>query len=101
MKSKEKQNNIVIINNLPSNMVKEAIIVLRREYNFENTYNKKFKENIVKEAENVIIDFIKDSEREKEKKETIKIKRKYKISKGINYFTISCLLLLIFLTNIS
>ena len=34
MQSKEKQNNILVINKFPSNLVKEAIIVLKKEYHF-------------------------------------------------------------------
>lgn len=83
MKSKEKVNNIIILNKLPSNMVKEAIIVLRREYNFENIKNKNIKENIVREAEDVILDFIKESEKEKDKKHFLKLKQKYKACKCI------------------
>lgn len=94
MQSKEKQNNIVIIDKLPSNMVKEAIIVLRREYNFEAISNKRLKENIIKEAEDVILNFVKESEKEKEKKEIMKIKRRYKVSKIINYLMILCLIIL-------
>ena len=95
MKSKEKFNNIVVLNKLPSNMVKEAIIVLRREYNFENIQNKQMKENIVKEAEDVLLNYIKNNKKEKNKKEIQKIKQKYKIGKLINIFLILVIIVLV------
>lgn len=86
MESKEKLNNIVLLNKLPSNIIKEAIIVLKREYNFENLENKNLKENIIKEAEDVINDFIKEQEKRKNEKEIRRIQRRYKISKFLNIF---------------
>lgn len=85
MQSKEKQKSIVVLDKLPSNMIKEAIIVMQKEYDFENICNKKMKENIVKEAEEVILELIKKAEYEKEKKKVEFLIKKYKISKIINY----------------
>ena len=85
MQSKEKQNNILVINKFPSNLVKEAIIVLKKEYDFENVYNKKMKENVVKEAEDTILEFIKNSEYEKETGRLYRLRKKYILSKLINF----------------
>lgn len=83
MKSTEKVNNVIVLNKLPSNIIKEAIIVLRREYNFETIKNKNMKENIIREAEDVILDFIKESENEKDRKKILKLQKKYQICKYI------------------
>ena len=85
MQSKEKQNNILVINKFPSNLVKEAIIVLKKEYDFENIYNKKMKENVVKEAEDTILEFIKKSEYEKEKGRLSRLEKKYLLSELMNF----------------
>ncbi len=88
MKSKEKLNNIVILNKLPSNLVKEAIIVLNREYNFENNESDNLKENIIEEAEDVISDFIKQQNKKDGQQEITNIQKRYKRSKYLNMFLI-------------
>ena len=105
MVSKEKQNSILILDKLPSNIVKEAIIILSKEFDFEYDYNKAIKENVINEAEEVILDFIKKIEYEREKKSVGLLKKKYKISKLIILFllfiTIILLFSLIFLWSIN
>ena len=83
MISKEKQNSILILDKLPSNIVKEAIIILSKEFDFEYDYNKPIKENVINEAEEVILDFIKKIEYEREKKSVGLLKKKYKTSHNI------------------
>ena len=86
MKNKEKLSNIVVINNFPSNMIKEAIIIFKKENNFELLENEKIKNNIIEEAEDTIIDYIKKSEYREYKV----LKNKYKVLK---YFSIFILIL--------
>lgn len=53
MVSKEKQNSVLILDKLPSNIVKEAIIILSKEFDFEYDYNKSIKENVINEGRSV------------------------------------------------
>jgi len=90
VKNKEKLSNIVVINNFPSNMIKEAIIIFKKENNFELLENEKIKNNIIEEAEDTIIDYIKKSENKAEYREYKVLKNKYKVLK---YFSIFILIL--------
>lgn len=86
--------NIVVLKNLPSNIVDEAIVVLKnneiiknREL-VENGQNKKVKNKnkdyIVKEAENVITSYINNIEKQKNKKSLEELENKYKQLKLIS-----------------
>lgn len=88
VKNKEKLSNIVVINNFPSNMIKEAIVIFKRENNFELLENEKIKNNIIEEAEDTIIDYIKKSKNKTEYREYIVLKNKYKILKYFSIFTL-------------
>jgi len=90
VKNKEKLSNIVVINNFPSNIIKEAIIIFKKENNFELLENEKIKNNIIEEAEDTIIDYIKKSENKAEYREYKVLKNKYKVLK---YFSIFILIL--------
>lgn len=83
--------NIVVLKNLPSNLVEEAIVILKTnkeakklEYVEKNSklneYNgKKTKEYMVREAESVISSYISKIEKNKnEKKPNLNMERKYK-----------------------
>ena len=83
--------NIVVLNNLPSNLIDEAIIVLKSRKivkNFEVTEKNsliKYKNNkekddyIVKEAENVVSNYIAKIEKNQHiKKRDLNIETKYK-----------------------
>jgi len=86
--------NIVILKDLPSNIVDEAIVVLKnneliknREL-VENRKNKKVKSKnkdyIVKEAENVIVNYISNIEKQKSKQSLKELENKYKQLKVIS-----------------
>jgi len=86
--------NIVVLKNLPSNIVDEAIVVLKnneiikdREL-VENKQNKKVKnknkDKIVKEEENVIATYITNIEKQKNKKSIEEVENKYKQLKVIS-----------------
>jgi len=86
--------NIVVLKNLPSNIVDEAIVVLKnneliknKEF-VENGQNKKIKNKnkdyIVKEAENVIVNYINNIEKQKNKKSLEELENKYKQLKLIS-----------------
>lgn len=83
--------NIVVLKNLPSNLVEEAIVILktnkeakRLEYIEKNTKTneisgKKTKEYMVREAESVISSYISKIEKNKnEKIPNVNIEKKYK-----------------------
>jgi len=83
--------NIVVLKNLPSNIVEEAIVILKQKKlakNFEyidkknekKLFNAKIKpkDYIVKEAEMVISGYISRIEKQKESKEILNLKNKYK-----------------------
>lgn len=100
--------NMVVLKNLPSNLVEEAIVILKNNKKIkklekvekikttENILeNKKENEYIVKEAEMLVSDYISLLEEKKEKKNlnNQKINRKYKKLKLYAY--ISSLLIII------
>jgi len=80
--------NIVVLKNLPSNIVDEAIVALKNneliknKQLIENGQNKKLKNKnkdyIVKEAENVITNYISNIEKQKNKKSLEELENKYK-----------------------
>ena len=86
--------NIVVLKNLPSNIVDEAIVVLKNNEIIknkelvENGQNKKVKNKnkdyIVKEAENVITSYINNIEKQKNKKSLEELENKYKQLKLIS-----------------
>lgn len=72
--NKEKLNNIVVLKEIPSNLVEEAIIILKSN----NIMNKKKREDYVKlEGIDIIKNYLKD---EKNKKKNKKKKIYYSIS---------------------
>ena len=85
--------NIVILKDLPSNIVDEAIVVLKnnelikdRQF-IEKKENKKVKNRndyIVKEAENVIVNFISNIEKQKNTQDLKELELKYKQLKLIS-----------------
>lgn len=89
---------IVLLKNIPSNLVEEAFVVLKpnkvlakkektfETFEYKNKFSKNEKENdyIIKEAENIIFEYIKGMENNKqEKNENENIKKKYKKLKVI------------------
>ena len=87
--------NMIVLKNLPSNLVEEAIIILK-----EN--NKIHKYHIVKDAEMIIKSYIEKIENNSPKKErNIKrLERKYKNSIKLNFLLFFSTLLGIILTVI-
>ena len=89
----EDMRNIVVLKDLPSNLVEEAIVVLKQnqKINVENkgkteqkSEKHKFGNYITKEAEMLITDYITKVEKNKKNKEIKKIENKYKTLKRIN-----------------
>ena len=107
--------NIVVLKNLPSNIVEEAIIVLKQnkktrlpKYAKENTEedekvkkgkDKNPKEYIIKEAEMVIANYISNIETSKSKtiKTSIRLEKKYKRLKWLTFALLGTILINIFL----
>lgn len=86
--------NMIVLKNLPSNMIEEAIIVLKQNVNEKNLkyvnnnykdnyYEKTNKNYIVKEAELIVSDYIKNIEKNKLKKFNIKHRKMKKIIIGL------------------
>ena len=88
---KSQMKNMVVLRNLPSNLIEEAIVVFKtvksaKEYqyidkseSFKNEKNNKSaKDYMVKEAECVVSSYIKTHEKKNNKKEIPKINKKYK-----------------------
>ena len=88
---KSQMKNMVVLRNLPSNLIEEAIIVFKtvksaKEFqyidkieNLKNEQNKKnTKDYMVKEAESVISNYIKTNEKKNKKNENLIINKKYK-----------------------
>ena len=54
-----KMKNMIVLNNLPSNVVEEAFVVLKPNIKFENNKIENSKiENVLKEAENVVSSYV-------------------------------------------
>lgn len=88
---KSQMKNMVVLRNLPSNLIEEAIVVFKtvksaKEFqyidiieNLKNEQNKKnTKDYMVKEAESVISNYIKTNEKKNKKNESSIINKKYK-----------------------
>ena len=83
-----KMKNMIVLNNLPSNIIEEAFVVLKQNVKIsENQMEKTKSETILKEAENVISNYISEmnSKAEKNKIEN-ELRAKYKRSKICNIF---------------
>ena len=100
--------NIVVLKNLPSNLVDEAIVILKSNKNAKKleyvdkaakascTTNVKTKDYMVKEAESVIANYISKIENNKKPKNiATSIEKKYKKLKAYSIFASAILLLCI------
>ena len=88
---KSQMKNIVVLKSLPSNLIEEAIVILKSnktakklEY-IDKNENKKKKENennpnnyIIREAESVISNYINTIEKNEKSESRIKVDKKYK-----------------------
>ena len=88
--------NIVVLKNLPSNIVDEAIVVLKQnkkvkniQYSRKNSSKEEMPKHdngyIVKEAELLINKYIKDEEEKSKIKKESNLEKKYKIQKYISF----------------
>ncbi len=91
--------NIIVLKDLPSNLIEEAIVILKENANIKNTNKKKenvkvtargklaSKDYIIKEAESVVASYIASLEKPKQLEVTnSKIKKKYKNLKKLTAF---------------
>lgn len=97
--------NIVVLNNLPSNMIEEAIVILKENkkiknyqyiekqkknyvQNIDKTIKNETKDYILKEAEMIISDYISEIEKKspKWKQDMKKLENRYKKSLKLNFF---------------
>lgn len=97
--------NMVVLKNLPSNMIEEAIIIFKERQRVKELIDKsnhinfsenefKSKEYILKEAEMLVTDYInKIEEKKKIDKEEMSIRKKYQILK--KYSIVSTAILII------
>ena len=81
--NKEKLNNVIILNSIPSNLIEEAIFILKPT---DIQSKKKIEEYAKLEGRDFVREFLKNEE---------KTKKKHKIKKFILYFTIVIFVLLI------
>lgn len=110
--------NIIVLKNLPSNLVEEAIVILKQNKKVkrpELAENKKQKlsngndkiqgkkdDFLIKEAENIISDYISKIEEQdfKGKKKLKKLEEKYKklkiVSTILGFTTLVCLIIILF-----
>ena len=88
---RNQMKNIVVLKNLPSNLVEEAIVILKSkknakklEYidkldNIKNKDNNENKENyIIREAESVITNYINIMEKKDKKENSVEANKKYR-----------------------
>ena len=106
--SQSNLKNMVVLKNLPSNIVEEAIVILKTNKKVkklekieknktieDKAYKKKEKDYILREAEMLVLNYISSLEEKKEEKKinTKKIKRKYERIR--NYAYVVTLIILI------
>ena len=106
--NKENMKNMVVLRDLPSNIVEEAIVILKpnvkvKSLNIAEKENKKSKKNneqnskryIVNEAQMVISNYLANIEKQKKKRysENKKIESKYKRTRMICIFLLICLII--------
>ena len=110
--------NIIILKNLPSNLIDEAIVILKQnkkikklqlveniaKKNLHDNENSKLKKDefIIKEAENVISDYISKIEKQdlRGDKKVNKLNEKYKKLKKLSTFLLVALIFFIILNFI-
>ena len=100
--------NIVVLKNLPSNLIEEAIVILKsRKIAKKLEYIEK-KENLkkditnkdnymVREAENIISNYISNMEKKDKMKEELKTNRKYKRLKVYSFIVTIFLIIFLFI----
>ncbi len=96
---KNKTNNIVFLKDIESNIIEEAIVILRKNIKLENIEKSDMNENIdiLKEAELIINQRISLENYEFEKYKVNKLESKFKKMKIINIIlSIALVLLIIF-----
>lgn len=100
--NESKMKNMVVLKNLPSNIVEEAYVILKPNKNFKQNIEKQESQNtrissdyVVKEAEMVVSNYLSKIEEKKTFRnlEVEKIKRKYKKLKNISMILVGILLL--------
>lgn len=89
-----KLKNIIVLKGMASNVVEEAIVVLKPNIDLDKsgsyTKNKDMsskdikKKNVISEAEYVINNYIKEIENTNTKRKRKKIEKRYKLSKILN-----------------
>ncbi len=104
---KEKMRNIIVLKNLPSNLVEEAFVIVKNtkmakqlqkgEGKKEKKEDKNVKNSIVKEAEMVISNYLQEVEKEKNKTSYHRLVKKYKTIKVTNMILVCAMLLAILL----
>ena len=107
MQKINKMKNIVVLKGMDSNIVEEAIVILKpniklkqKEHIRNNSYTLKEKnkrKTIIKEAECVIENYIKKIQFENENNNGKTIEKKYKKIKIINFILISILIICSFI----
>ena len=95
---KNKLNNVIVLKNISSNIVEEAIIVLKPNVNLKHNENmNKISENkqlvnknttILKEAEYVIENCISQIQIKNKQEENLKLEKKYKFLKSSIIFLV-------------
>lgn len=98
-----KMKNIIVLKGMSSNVVDEAIVVLKpnvklkqSEYNTKGKINNEDKNKkmiVMKEAENTINNYVKKLQKEAKSKEEIALRKKYKFLQVCNVFLISSIII--------
>ena len=91
-----KLKNIIVLKGMASNIVQEAIVILRPNVDLEKSNNvfknknskQSKKKSVVLEAEYVINNYIKEIETTNDKRKKQKIEKRYKFSKILNVILI-------------
>lgn len=98
-----KMKNIIVLNGMASNVVDEAIVVLKPNVKLKQSeYNTKGKMSgedknkkmiVMKEAENTINNYVKKLQKEASNKEEIALRKKYKFLQVCNVLLISSMII--------
>lgn len=98
-----KMKNIIVLKGMASNVVDEAIVVLKpnvklkqSEYNTKGKMNREDKNKkmiVMKEAENTINNYVKKLQKEANSKEEMALRKKYKFLQVCNVVLISSMII--------
>ena len=92
-----KMQNVIFLNDLASNFVEEAFVVLKENIKVDEAINSSKYDTVVLEAENIINSYIKEIHSQKQRRITNDLQKKCKLLKRCNIvLVVACIICAIF-----